>query len=76
VFDLDMATCPLCRRGALRIMAALTQEAVITRIFRHLKRAAVPPPITPARSRQATFDWVASAHGGARGLGGNDAREH
>jgi len=25
----------------------------------HLKLAAVPPPIAPARSRQETFDWVA-----------------
>ena len=59
VFDLDMDTCPLCRHGSLRIMAAITQEAVITRLLRHLKRAAVPPPIAPARARQVTFDWVA-----------------
>jgi hypothetical protein len=59
VFDLDMATCPFCRRGSLRIIAAITQEAVMTRILRHLKLAAVPPPITPARTRQETFDWVA-----------------
>ena len=59
VFDLAMATCPFCQRGALRIIAAITQEAVITRVLRHLKLAAVPPPIAPARSRQETFDWVA-----------------
>jgi hypothetical protein len=59
VFDLDMATCPLCRRGSLRIIAAMTQESVITRILRHLKLASVPPPIAPARFRQETFDWVA-----------------
>jgi len=59
VFVLDMATCPLCWRGSLRIIAAITQESVITRILRHLKLASVPPPIAPARSRQATFDWVA-----------------
>ena len=59
VFDLAMDTCPLCRHGSLRIMAAITQEAVITWILRHLKLAAVPPPIAPARSRQETFDWVA-----------------
>jgi hypothetical protein len=47
-----MATCPLCRRGSLRIIAAITQEAVITRILRHLKLASVPPPIAPARCRQ------------------------
>jgi len=71
VFDLDMATCPFCRRGSLRIIAAMTQESVITRILRHLKLASVPPPIAPARFRQATFDWVASAHDVARGLRSN-----
>ena len=63
-----MATCPLCRRGALRIIAALTQASVLTRLLRPLKLASVPPPMAPARSRQATFDWVASAHDVARGL--------
>jgi hypothetical protein len=58
VFDLDMATCPFCRRGSLRIIAAMTQESVITRILRHLKLASVPPPIAPARCRQEIFAWV------------------
>jgi hypothetical protein len=52
VCDLAMATCPFCRRGSLRIIAAITQESVITRILRHLKLASVPPPIVPARLRQ------------------------
>src|SRR5262244_103206 len=58
VFGLDMATCPFCRRGTLRIMAVITQEAVITRILRHLQLASVPPPIAPARGRQeiSAFD--------------------
>ena len=58
VFGLDMRTCPFCRRGSLRIIAVITQEAVITRILRHLQLASVPPPIAPARWRQeiATFD--------------------
>lgn len=43
-----------------RTMAAITQEAMVTRILRHLKLAPVPPPIAPARSRQEAFDWVAS----------------
>ena len=43
----------------------------ITRILRHLKRAAVPPPSAPARARQATCAWVASAHDVARGLVGD-----
>ena len=68
VFALDMATCPLCHRGSLCIIAAITHEAVITRILRHGKLASVPPPIAPARARQETFDWVASAHAVARGL--------
>jgi hypothetical protein len=28
-----LATCPFCRRGLLRIIAAITQESVITRIL-------------------------------------------
>ena len=68
VFDLDMATClpplcgrrepcdlPFCRRGSLRIIAAITQESVMTRILRHLQLASVPPPIAPARLRQEIF---------------------
>jgi hypothetical protein len=59
VFALDMATCPFCRCSSLRIIAAMTQESVITRVLRHLKLASVPPPIAPTRARQETFDWVA-----------------
>jgi hypothetical protein len=68
VFDPEMATClpPLCgrrepcdlsfcRRSALRIIAAITHEEVITRILRHLKLASVPPPIAPARCCQEIF---------------------
>jgi len=32
---------------------------VIRKILRHLKRAADPPPIAPARIRQASCDWAA-----------------
>ena len=46
---------PLCRRGSLRIIAAITQESVLTRILRHCKLASVPPPIAPARLRQEIF---------------------
>jgi hypothetical protein len=52
VFDLAMTPCPFCRRGSLQIIAAITQESVITRMLRHLKLASVPPPIAPARCRQ------------------------
>jgi hypothetical protein len=44
VFDLEMAACPFCRRGSLRIIAVITHEAVVTRILRHLKLATIPPP--------------------------------
>jgi hypothetical protein len=51
VFDLEMGTCPWCHRGVLRLIAVITQGEVIRRILRHLKRAADPPPIAPARAR-------------------------
>jgi Putative transposase/Transposase zinc-binding domain len=59
VFALDMARCPFCPLGTLRLIAVITQGEVIGKILRHLKLSADPPPIAPARSRQATFDWVA-----------------
>jgi putative transposase len=59
VFGLEMVTCPFCQRGTLRLIAVITQGAVIRKILRHLQRSADPPPIAPARPRQATCDWVA-----------------
>src|SRR5262245_3084180 len=53
VFDLALVTWPFCRCGALWIIAAITQESVITRILRHRKLASVPPPSAPARCRRA-----------------------
>ena len=43
VFALDMARCPWCQRGVLRIIAAITQGGVIRKILRHLKLAVDPP---------------------------------
>jgi len=57
VFALDMARCPWCQRGALRIIAAITHGEVIRKILRHLKLAADPPPIAPACARQEAFAW-------------------
>ena len=57
VFALDMARCPWCQRGALRIIAAITHGEVIRKILRHLKLAVDPPPIAPARFHQAAFAW-------------------
>src|SRR5215468_9413938 len=36
-FDLDMARCPFCHQGTLRIIAIITQGAVIGKILHHLK---------------------------------------
>ena len=57
VFALDMARCPWCQRWVLRIIAAITQGEVIQKILRHLKLAADPPPMAPARVRQEAFAW-------------------
>jgi hypothetical protein len=53
------------------MIAAITQAEVIRTMLRHLQRTADPPPMAPARARQATCDGVASAHAIARGLGGD-----
>ncbi len=57
VFAVDMARCPWCQRGSLRIIAAITQGEVIRTILRHLKLAVDPPPMAPSRVRQAAFAW-------------------
>ena len=53
------------------MIAAIPQAEVIRKLLRHLKRAADPPPIAPARSRQAAVAWVASCHNVVRGLVGD-----
>ena len=55
VFALDMARCPWCQQGMLRIIAVITQGEVISKILRHLKLSADPPPIAPAHSRQESY---------------------
>ena len=52
VFALDMARCPFCQQGTLRIIAAITQGEVIRKLLQHLKLSADPPPIAAARVRQ------------------------
>ena len=42
VFGLDLAHCPFCPRGTLRLIAVITQGEVIRKILRHLKLAARP----------------------------------
>ena len=57
VFALDMARCPWCQEGTLRIIAAITQGEVIRTILRHLKLAVDPPAMAPARVRQEALAW-------------------
>jgi Putative transposase len=57
VFAVDMARCPWCQRGVLRIIAAITQGEAIRQILRHLKLSADPPPLAPARVHQEAFAW-------------------
>ena len=56
---IDMARCPVCQQGRLRIIAAITEVNVIQKILRHLKLAVDPPSIAPAR--QAAFAWDCSS---------------
>ena len=58
VFGVELATCPFCQHGTLRLIAIITQGEVIRKILRHLKRAADPPPIAPARDRQELYAFA------------------
>jgi hypothetical protein len=49
------------------MIAAIPPAEVIRTMLRPLTRAADPPPMAPARSRQAAFAWVASCHNVVRG---------
>ncbi len=60
VFGIDMATCRRCQQGSLRIIAAITQAAVIAKILPRLKLSADPPPMAPARVCQGTLAWASS----------------
>jgi len=46
-----------CQRGALRIIAAMTQGEVIRKILQHLKLTVDPPLIAPAHVQQEAFSW-------------------
>jgi hypothetical protein len=59
VFAIDMARCPVCQQGTLRIIAAILETSVVKKILRHVKLAVDPPPIAPAR--QAAFAWDGSS---------------
>jgi hypothetical protein len=59
MFAIDMARCPVCQQGRLRIIAAITAGHVIQKILRPLKLAVDPPPIAPAQ--QVAFAWDVSS---------------
>jgi hypothetical protein len=48
VFDIDMQHCSNCG-GRLKIIAAIVDPAVITKILTHLQLPARAPPRSPAR---------------------------
>jgi hypothetical protein len=57
VFAVDMARCPWCPQGLLRLIAAITHGQGSRKTLRHLQLAADPPPIALARVCQAAFAW-------------------
>jgi hypothetical protein len=61
--------CPECG-SPMRLIAAVTEREPVQRILRHLGEAALPPPVSPARSPPGAeaFDWDQTA-GAARGQG-------
>ena len=49
---------PFCQHGSLRVIAVLTQEAVITRSLRPVQRAVIPPPaLLPIPTKQRALGW-------------------
>jgi hypothetical protein len=57
VCSIALERCPRCPQGALRIIAAIPCRPVIRRILSHLKLAAAPPPLAPARLEHGRFVW-------------------
>jgi hypothetical protein len=51
VYDVDALVCPTCPSGRLRIVAAITQPAVLKKILTHLGLDDEPlPPRRPQRA--------------------------
>ncbi len=48
VFDIDITICPKCR-GKVRIISAIEDPAVISKILNHLGLPSTPPRLQPAR---------------------------
>ena len=45
VFGVELATCPFCQHGTLRLIAIITQGEVIRKILRHLNVLQTRPPL-------------------------------
>jgi hypothetical protein len=56
-FKVDVFCCPKCA-GRRRVLAWLTEGAILRRILRHLHLPELPPPLAPARAapQQALWD--------------------
>ena len=67
---LEMATCPFCQRGTLRLIAVITQGEVIRKILRHLKRRCRPAPHCACSCSPRDLRVRLSPHRGV-GLGGD-----
>ena len=55
-FKVDVFCCPKCA-GRRRVLAYLTQGAVLRRILRHLHLPDLPPPLAPAREAPQQALW-------------------
>jgi hypothetical protein len=55
-FKVDVFSCPKCG-GRRRVLASLTEGAVLHRILRHLHLPATPPPLAPARGPPQEALW-------------------
>src|SRR5262249_15652313 len=58
VFGLAMRTFPFGRRGPLRFWAFTPQGGVTPRFLGPPQLASAPPPMAPARARQARFTFA------------------
>jgi hypothetical protein len=56
VFRDDLLVCPRCA-GPVRVLAAITDPAVVAAILTHLDLPTEPPPVAPARAPPQALFW-------------------
>ena len=71
VFALDLAICPFCHQGTLRIITAITQGEVIRKILRHVQLAPDPPPWRLPVPAKKLLTGSPKPHNVVRGLVGD-----